>query len=124
MIRILLIIAIVVPNLCIGKPTVKVNYYESGEIKCEYRKQKNHVRVTHYYKNGEIKSISHFKNGHKHGLWQDFNQDGQQLTNAFFYKNKKDGFWTFYNPEGNAHCSLFYKGNKIVKVIQAQVAAK
>jgi len=58
-------------------------------------------------------------------LWQDFTEEGQQITNAFFNKNKKDGFWTFYNPEGDAHCSLYYRGNKIVKVIQApQVAAR
>lgn len=108
-----------------AKPTVKYKYYRSGEIKYEYFKQRNQtIRITHYYKSGAVKSISHFKNGHKHGLWQDFNEDGQQLTNAFFYKNKKDGFWTFYDVEGMPHCSLFYKSNKIVKVIQAPVAAR
>lgn len=124
MIRILLIIALVVPSLCFGRTVVKYKYYRSGEIKLEYTKQKQTIRVVHYYKNGQIKSVSHFKNGHKHGLWQDYAEDGQQITNAFFHKNKKDGYWTFYNPQGDQHCAVFYKGNKLVKVIQAPVAAK
>lgn len=125
MIRILLIIALVVPSFAIGKTTVKYKYYRTGELKYEYKKQKNQtIRVTHYYKSGAVKSISHYKNGHKHGLWQNFNEDGQQITNAFFHKNKKDGFWTFYNPQGDFHCSLYYKGNKIVKVIEGPVAAR
>lgn len=120
MIRILIILALVIPSLCIGRSVAKYKYYRNGNIMYEYFKQKNQtVRLTQYYKSGAVKSISHFKNGHKHGLWQEFTEEGLQTTNAFFNKNKKAGFWTFYNPEGDTHCSLYYKGNKIFKVIQA-----
>lgn len=120
MIRILLIIALAVPSLCIGKSVVKYKYYHNGTVKYEYLKQKNQVvRITHYYRSGSIKSISHFKNGSKHGLWQNYTEEGRQITNAFFNMNKKDGFWTFYDSDGDTHCSLYYKGNKVIKIIQA-----
>ncbi len=114
-----------IPSFIYGKQPVRYKYYRTGEVKFEYKRQKNQlIRVTHYYKNGSVKSISHFKNGHKHGLWQDFNEEGQQITNAFFHKNKKDGFWTFYNPNGEFYCSMYFKGNKIVKVIEGPIASK
>lgn len=116
---------LILPAMILAKGKPRYRYYNNGNIKYEYIQQKNQtVRVTHYFKSGAVKSIGHFKKGHKHGLWQNFNEEGQQLTNAFFNNNKKDGYWTFYNQEGELSCSLFYKSNKILKVIQEPIAVR
>lgn len=113
------------PVLLMSKGVFKYKYYRNGNIKYEYFKQKDQtIRITHYYKSGSIKAIGHYKKGDRHGLWQEFNEDGTQTANAFYFNDEKDGFWTFYDKAGTPHCTLLYKENKILRVVDQPMAIR
>jgi antitoxin component YwqK of YwqJK toxin-antitoxin module len=73
------------------------------------------MKITSYYRSGQVKEVGHYKKGKRHGWFQNFDQDGVQRTTAFFLGDKKDGFWTFYYPSGEVHRYVFFSKNKVLK---------
>lgn len=114
---ILLVLSLVVStSLFAGNPSNE-RYYLNGEKKYEMERFPGQVvRITTYYRNGQIKEIGHYKRGKRHGWFQSFDSDGIKRTTAFFQSDKKDGFWTFYYPNGEIHRHVFFKDNKVLQL--------
>jgi antitoxin component YwqK of YwqJK toxin-antitoxin module len=92
-------------------------FYLNGEKKYEMERFPGQVvRITTYYRNGQVKEIGHYKRGKRHGWFQSFDSDGVKRTVAFFQSDKKDGFWTFYYPNGEIHRHVFFKNNKVLQL--------
>ena len=81
--------------------TVK-EYYESGELKAEY-KTKNGVRhgkCCYYYQNGNKEKTVCYINGKENGLYQEFYPNGKLKMEAYYKKGKQDGLLKVYFENG------------------------
>lgn len=59
------------------------------------------VLQTKYYDNGNIKSITHFKEGIRHGVYKEYYITGNQYSEIFYKDGQKNGETTVWHENGN-----------------------
>lgn len=105
-----------------GDGSIERRYFKNGNVKFELERLPGQmVKITSYYKNGQVKEIGHYKKGKRHGMFQDFHDDGRRKTTAFFLGDKKDGLWTYYHLSGQIERYVIFNCNKVLRYEEYQV---
>lgn len=72
------------------------------------------VKVTYFYKNGNIKQQGFFRNKKITGTWNSFDVKGNKTTVAHYKNGKKVGKWLVLTNEGIKE--IIYKNNSVASV--------
>ena len=91
--------------------------YDDGKFKVvEYYKKvgdnQELVKVSHYYKNGQIRQESNYKDGKYDGeqIW--YHDNGQIKREGNYKDGKKEGKLTYYKTDGSLFCEGIYENGK------------
>ena len=108
-------------NAINGKIWVIESYYESGQLKIKYNdtiiKGKLYKHFIEYYEMGNLKGTGYYLNGEqKFGRWTYYYENGniESITN---YKNDMiDGYDKYYYDNGQLWTERIYKNDKLMNV--------
>jgi antitoxin component YwqK of YwqJK toxin-antitoxin module len=90
-------------------------FYADSSIKSAlHDHNKQGIKYTLYYQNGQIAEEGYYKYGQKHGRWINYTSSGKKISEALFIDNKREGLWTFYDISGNTAATYTYRNNNIV----------
>lgn len=92
-----------------------INRYENGQVKLECSLNNNGLRdgrCTHYFSNGNVKSINQFENDTLNGVSKYFHENGLLSWSVHYDYGLKNGNVKYYDSLGNIYQSLFFKENK------------
>lgn len=83
--------------------------YDTGEIRFRYSRVKSsdgtrwirHGLFQEYHQNGQVISEGEYVNGNEQGLWRDYYPNGQLAAEGFYKDGKEVGVWRYWNEEGD-----------------------
>lgn len=67
-----------------------------------------------YHKNGQIMSRYHIKDGARHGLVEEWYEDGKQKTKTNFENDRHEGDNFYWNPDGSLQVHKVWKDDVLV----------
>ena len=79
----------------------RITYSESGDTLILEKILKKMKMVRKYYKNGQIKSETNWKDFTLDGKSTDYYRNGQIKKEGNYKDRKEDGKWTYYNKDGS-----------------------
>lgn len=87
-------------------------YFEDGSIQMEdlFYGNLNSKRV-HYFRNGNVESITELKDDKYEGHHTSFYQSGQKKEEGIYINDLKNGVWSTFYSNGNRKMIETYKGN-------------
>lgn len=100
--------------LACESPTVKKEYYKSGEVKAEYQVENGEISGLYkrYYKSGTLKSEIPYTEGKINGLKKIFKKNGDISWEAEYTDGKLNGICREYSPEGSVITKGYFKNGK------------
>jgi hypothetical protein len=87
-------------------------FYKSGKLKIEtvFKNGKREGRYVKYYETGRIEEDSYYLHGLKHGIFKQFNHEGDPMNERCYYDNRLIlNMVAQVNPENNMIRHVFYK---------------
>lgn len=102
------------PELSLKKPNFYVEEYLTYEEKVSNPTRDNaYTGRCSTYELETLSSIRHYKNGHDHGKWKFYYNNGQLETTGKFNMGKRIGKWRYYYEDGKLRqISNYLDGNK------------
>jgi antitoxin component YwqK of YwqJK toxin-antitoxin module len=73
------------------------------------------LRVLHYYPSGQLRSKGTFRNGLRHGVWEEYAENGMLLTTAYFHEGMRTGTWRFFTAGGACVGDLQFNDGLLVQ---------
>ena len=65
-----------------------------------------------YWKNGELKSETHYKDGKENGLWTRWYKNGQKKSEKHYKDGKLEGRMTWWHESGEKRSEGHFKDGK------------
>lgn len=91
-----------------------IGFTQAQEVKPTYEREGDLVKVTYFYKNGNVKQQGFFKDKKLTGTWTSFDENGNKTAVARYKSGKKDGKWFVVTNDGLKE--IMYKNNVITSV--------
>jgi len=85
--------------------------FENGQIS-----DQNLAKREYYYRGGQIKNRTLYKNGVENGVYREWNESGTKIIEGTFQKGQKNGEWSMYRQDG----SLAITGNYLTDSIHGR----
>jgi len=102
-----------------SKPTVKEEFYSSGELQSRENYQpksdggKKHGLHEFFYESGQLMRKDNFKDGKLDGLSEMYHENGQLITKGKFKDGESDGLFVFRNFEnGQLESEICFKNGQ------------
>ena len=73
-----------------------------------------HGIVKEYYKNGQLKGESHYKEGKREGVFKSFYKNGQIKIDGQYKNDKKHGLVKIYYENGQLDSELKFENNVLI----------
>lgn len=81
-----------------------------------YEKDGDHLRVTHYHANGEIKETGTYYKKALNGKWMQYDEDGNIIFEAFYDNGDKEGKWLKWDLQAAILYEMSYEDNTLLSV--------
>lgn len=84
--------------------------YDNGNLAAVYnlRDGKLHQSVVHYFEEGGIRQTGQYFLNERHGLWLEWNENGQLISQAQFNNGVKHGVWKVWDNQGICRRNIRY----------------
>lgn len=100
------------------KDVVKeTRYYSNGNKQIEggYKNGQRDGHWLYWFENGNMQSDGYFTSGVRTGEAKVWDESGKQIYTGFYKKGKPDGIWYIYNKKGEKESEIIYKDGAILK---------
>ena len=102
-----------------AKPSVKEESHPNGKLKKRTNYQsvndggKKHGLEENYYENGQLEGKINYKDGKEDGLAELYYENGQLKMKINFRDGKEDGLWETHNEDGSFMFEVCYKNGEV-----------
>ena len=101
-------LAITVVASARGQAVIGQEFYPNGKVKSTRFHDGQRERFMIYYETGRVKEMGAFRDGHRDGVWKQFDENGAVLAKAEFINGQRQGTWEFRDPADRLKVRLQY----------------
>jgi antitoxin component YwqK of YwqJK toxin-antitoxin module len=91
-----------------GQSVIGQEFYPNGRLKSTRFHDGERERFMTYFETGRVKELGAFRNGHRDGVWKQFDANGAVLAKAEFINGVRQGTWEFRDPANRLKVRLQY----------------
>lgn len=98
-----------------GQELIAQEFYANGMLKSTRFSDGGAEHFLTYYESGRVKEMGAFREGHRDGIWKQFDESGAVLTRAEFVNGVRQGTWEFRDPANRLKVRLHYAEGSLTR---------
>lgn len=91
-----------------GQSVIGQEFYPNGKVKSTRFHDGKRERFMTYFETGRVREMGAFLDGHRDGVWKQFDENGAELARAEFVNGQRQGTWEFRDPANRLRVRLQY----------------